>query len=254
MSVAELFSVEGRVALITGGSKGLGKAMARALALAGADILIVSRGEEELAAALPEILDGTGRRGAYLQADLAQRAEATRVAEWALARFGAVDILVNNAGGNFPERTEEITDDAWDHVLGVHVSSAMALTRALVPGMKERGWGRVIYVSSILGFQGMEGRSAYSTAKSALQGLARSNAVDLGPHGITVNCIAPGAFDTAAVHRLSPEQRSAVDGRSALLRRARPDELAGPILLLASDAGSYITGTTLVVDGGWLAK
>jgi NAD(P)-dependent dehydrogenase (short-subunit alcohol dehydrogenase family) len=139
-------------------------------------------------------------------------------------------------------------------VLGVHVRSAMALTRALVPGMTERGWGRVVYVSSILGFQGMEGRSAYSAAKSALQGLARSNAVDLGPHGVTVNCIAPGAFDTAAVHRLSPEQRSAVDGRSALLRRARPEELAGPILLLASDAGSYITGTTLVVDGGWLAK
>ena len=249
--MSALFDLTGKTALVTGGSKGLGKAMARALAQAGADVVIVSRHEDELHAALPEILEGTGGRGFYVVADLAQRSSAERVAREA----GRVDILVNNAGSNTPQPIDEITDEAWDQVLEVHLWTAMALTRAVAPQMKERGWGRVIHISSILGFMSQPGRGTYSAAKAALQGLARGSASDLGPHGITVNCIAPGAFVTEMGERnWTEEQRAVLAARTALGRWARPEELAGPILLLASDAGSYVTGTTLVVDGGWLAR
>ena len=252
--VGELFALDGRRALVTGGSRGLGKAMARALATAGADVMVVSRSEPELRTALEEIVDGTGVRGAFVAADLARRDEARRVAAEALSRFGTVDILVNNAGANVPEAIDAITDANWDAVLGVHLHAAMALTRALCPAMREQRWGRIVYVSSILGFQGMDARNAYCAAKAALQGLARANAVDLGPYGITVNCLAPGMFDTGGLRWLSAEQRRTTAQRAALLRGADPSELAGPILLLASEAGSFITGTTVVVDGGWLAK
>jgi NAD(P)-dependent dehydrogenase (short-subunit alcohol dehydrogenase family) len=130
----------------------------------------------------------------------------------------------------------------------------MALTRVLAPSMQERGWGRLIYTSSILGFQGRERRGAYSAAKGALIGMVRSLAVELGPRGVTANGIAPGPIATEASRRLSQEEIEDAERRTALLRWAEPDELVGPALLLASDAGAYITGTTLVVDGGWLAK
>lgn len=249
--MSALFGLDGKTALVTGGSKGLGKAMARALAQAGANIVIVSRHEDELKAALPEILDGTGGSGAFVVADLGERASAERVAREA----GRVDILVNNAGANEVQPVDEITDEAWDRVLEVHLWTAMALTRAVAPQMKERGWGRIVHISSILGFTSIPGRNAYSSAKAALQGLARASAIDLGPFGITVNCIAPGAFVTEMGERnFTEEQRQALVARTALGRWGRPEELAGAITLLATDAASYVTGTTLVVDGGWLAR
>lgn len=253
--VADLFNLDGKVALITGGSKGLGKAMARALALAGADIIISSRHEEELQAALAEILPGTGRQGLALPADMSQRADVVRLANQALQWRGKVDILVNNAGVNIPEPIDTITDDNWDRVLEVNLSSVMALTRALVPQMKSRSWGRIIHISSIMGFVSKEGRNAYSATKSALLGLTRASALDLGPHGITVNCIAPGPFLTDMPGRiLSDEEKQVFSNRTALGRWAKAEELMGPVLLLASDAGSYITGQALLVDGGWLAR
>lgn len=249
------FDLHGRVALVTGASKGLGKAMARGLAQAGADVVIVSRSEDELQAALADILEGTGRRGTYVVADLRDRAAADRVAAAALERLGRVDILVNNAGANVAQTADAITDDAWDGVVALQLGAAMALTRALVPQMKERAWGRVVHISSILGFTSIAGRSAYSACKAGLAGLARAGAIDLGPFGITVNCLAPGPFVTAMGQRdWSDDARRALTERTALGRWGEPDELCGPLLLLAGDAGSYITGTTLVVDGGWLAK
>lgn len=246
------FSVAGRVALVTGGNRGLGKAMARGLAEAGADVVIAARDEEALAAALPEILVGTGGRGGYVVADFNDRSAADVVAERALEQFGRIDIVVSNAGANEPEAIGAITDENWDMVHTVHLYTAMALTRALSPGMRERGWGRFVYVSSGLGYKGMERRSAYTSVKSALMGLARSAAIDLGPFGITVNCIAPGAFRTNALRHLTEAQRAQFEQVGALQRAADPDELVGPLLLLVSDAGSYISGSTLLVDGGWL--
>ena len=252
---AHLFDLSGKVALVTGGSKGLGKAMARGLAEAGADIVTSSRSEGELKSSLAEILQGTGRRGRYFVADLSQRKEADRLAHAALDAFGRVDILINNAGSNQPQAIDEITDETWDRVLELNLSSIMALTRAIVPNMKTRRWGRIIHISSVMGYVSKEKRNIYSATKSALLGLARASALDLGEYGITVNCIAPGPFLTdlpASV--LSTAEKKAFADRPALGRWAEPDELIGPALLLASDAGSYITGQSLVVDGGYLAR
>lgn len=250
-----LFDLTGRVALVTGGSKGLGKAMARGFAEAGADIVIASRHEDELKSALAEITEGTGVRGAYVVADMAERAQVKQLAEAAVARMGKIDILVNNAGSNTPEEFEVISDEAWDNLLELNISSCMALSRALIPQMKTRQWGRIIYISSIMGFASAKKRSTYSATKSALLGLARGGALELGAFGITVNCIAPGPFLTDLPKRvMTPELRANIAAGTALGRWGDPRELAGPALLLASDAGSFITGTTITVDGGTLAK
>jgi NAD(P)-dependent dehydrogenase (short-subunit alcohol dehydrogenase family) len=250
-----IFDLSGRSALVTGGSKGLGKAMARALAEAGADVVISSRHEGELQSALKEILDGTGRKGRYVVADMRNRDDVKRLARTALDQMGRVDVLINNAGTNRPQAIDAITDADWDDVLEINLSSVMALTRALVPQMKQRRWGRIIHISSILGTVSKEGRNAYSATKSALMGLARASALDLGPHGITVNCIAPGPFLTdLPMSILSDADKKVFAERTALLRWGDPKEMMGPALLLASDAGSYITGTTVVVDGGYLAR
>jgi NAD(P)-dependent dehydrogenase (short-subunit alcohol dehydrogenase family) len=250
-----LFDLTGKTALVTGGSKGLGKAMARALAEAGADIVISSRQEQELRAALAEILADTGRRGTYVVADMHRRDDVHRLARQALELTGRVDILVNNAGSNTPEPFERITDQAWDQLLELNLTSVMLLSRALVPQMKERGWGRIINVSSILGFVSNFHRSAYSATKAGLIGMTHGAAIDLGPYGITVNCIAPGPFLTDLPSRLlTEEQRRRLAERTILGRWGQPEEIVGAVLLLASEAGSYITGATIVVDGGYLAR
>jgi NAD(P)-dependent dehydrogenase (short-subunit alcohol dehydrogenase family) len=250
-----LFTLSGKVALVTGGSKGLGKAMARGLAEAGADVVISSRHENELRPALEEILQGTGRKGRYLVADMSRREEVRRLAKTALEQMGRIDILINNAGTNVPQAIDAITDDTWDRVMEINLHSVMVLTRALVPQMKERRWGRVIHISSIMGFHSKEKRNVYSATKSALLGFARASALDLGAYGITVNCIAPGPFLTDLPNSvLSEAEKKAFAERTAIGRWGDPKELVGPALLLASDAGSYITGTTIIVDGGFLAK
>jgi NAD(P)-dependent dehydrogenase (short-subunit alcohol dehydrogenase family) len=255
MSVPKLFDLTGRVALVTGGSKGLGKAMARGLAEAGADVVISSRHEGELRPALADILDRTGRRGHYVVADMAKREDVRRLADEAVRRLGKVDILINNAGSNTPQPIDAVTDEAWDNLIELNLTSVMALTRALVPGMKERRWGRVIHISSIMAFVSKEGRNAYSATKAALTGLARASALELGPFGVTVNCIAPGPFLTdLPLGLLSQEERDAWSKVTAVGRWGNPHELVGPALLLASDAGSYVTGQTLVVDGGFMAR
>ena len=188
-------------------------------------------------------------------ADLSRRDEASRLARAALEAFGRVDILINNAGTNVLQPIDEIQDADWDRVLELNLSSIMALTRALVPQMKARRWGRIIHISSIMGYISKEKRNVYSATKSALIGLARANALDLGPHGITVNCIAPGWFLTDLPARLlsDAEKRAAAEG-TALGRWGDPPELVGPALMLASEAGRYITGSTLLVDGGFIAR
>jgi NAD(P)-dependent dehydrogenase (short-subunit alcohol dehydrogenase family) len=252
---SRLFDLTGRVALVTGGSRGLGKAMATIFAEAGAAVVISSRHEDELQAAAASIAATATGRVEYVAADMTHRADVRRLADAALDRMGKIDILVNNAGFNIPQAVDQIRDEDWDRLVELNLTSCMALTRALVPGMKERRWGRVIHISSIMGLASTAQRNAYSATKAALLGLARASALDLGPYNITVNCLAPGPFATEMpMAILSQEQQAALAARTALGRWARPEELAGPALLLASDAGSFITGTVLVVDGGTLAK
>ena len=246
-----LFDLHGKAALVTGGSKGLGKAMARIYAEAGADVFISSRHADELQAAAAEIGAGLDVKVEWQVADMADRAQVRELAEAAQQRLGKIDILVNNAGINNPQAIDEITDEVWDRNVEVDLTSVMALTRALVPGMKARRWGRVIHISSVLGVGGRLKRNVYCACKAALIGLARASALDLGPYGITVNCLCPGPFLTDMPGKLlSPEEKQYFADRTALKRWAAPRELAGPALLLASEAGSYITGEALVVDGG----
>lgn len=250
-----LFDLSGRVALVTGGSKGLGLAMARGFAEAGADVIISSRHENELQAAVTRIKDGTSVRAEYVVADMTERRDVARLAETALALLGRVDILVNNAGSNTVQAIDEIRDEDWDRLIELNLTSCMAMCRALVPQMKQRRWGRIIHMSSIMGLASKERRNIYSASKSALLGLARASALELGAYNITVNCIAPGPILTDLPgSMLTDAEKQVFADRTALGRWGQPRELAGPALLLASEAGSYITGSVLVVDGGTLVK
>ena len=247
------FDLSGKVALVTGGSKGLGKAMARGLAEAGAHVVINSRHKDEVEKAAAEIAEGLDCRCLGVVADMTDRASVDRLAKQALETMGRVDILVNNAGSNTPQTIDAIEDTLWDQLVELNLRSVMAMTRALVPQMKERRWGRIIHISSIMAFISKTGRNVYSATKAALVGMARASARDLGHYGITVNCIAPGPFLTELPGRLlSDKEKQEFSDRTALGRWGRPEELVGPVVLLASDAGSYITGETIVVDGGFL--
>jgi NAD(P)-dependent dehydrogenase (short-subunit alcohol dehydrogenase family) len=253
--IQQLFDLSGKVALVTGGSRGIGRAIAAGFAEAGADLFLCSRQEGPLRQAAEEIATRTGRRVEWIPADVARREEARRVGEVALERFGRVDILVNNAGWNIPQGIDEIRDEDWDYLIELNLTNVMVLTRAIVPGMKQRRWGRIIHISSIMGLASTPKRNAYSATKGALIAMAKATALDLGPYGITVNCIAPGPIATEMpMSILTKEQQDALAARTAVGRWADPEELVGPALLLASEAGRYITGTCLVVDGGALAR
>lgn len=249
------FRLDGKTALITGGSKGLGLAMARILAEAGASVVICSRSEGELKKALGQIeVTGTARKGLVV-ADLVKRSEAERLAEVVQRDYDAVDILVNNAGTNKPQAIDEINDAEWDAVMDLNLNSVMVLSRALCKGMKARGWGRIVHISSIMGLLSKEKRNVYSATKSALLGLCRAMALDLGQYGVTVNCLSPGPFLTdLPMSMLSEAEKQAFSDHTALGRWGKPEELAGPLLLLASEAGRYITGANLVVDGGYTIR
>lgn len=249
------FDLTGKVALVTGGSQGLGKAMARGLVESGAKVILVSRDESKLQASLAEVLKGTQGEGKIIVADLAQRSAVKEVASKGIQAFGKIDILINNAGTNRPQPIDQITDEAWDQVLELNLTSVMGLTREIVPGMKDRRWGRVINIASIMATISKEGRNGYSATKAALLGLTRASALDLGPFGVTVNCLSPGPFLTELPGKLlSPGEKAAFASHTAVGRWGEPEELVGAMLLLASPAGSYITGTNLVVDGGYLCR
>ncbi len=250
-----LFDLRGRTALVTGASKGIGRAIAQGFARAGADLFICARNEPPLAEAAETIRSSTGRRVEYLTADMSRREDAARLAQTALERLDRIDILVNNAGWNIPQPVDQIRDEDWNYLVELNLNSAMALTRAVAPGMKERRWGRVIHISSIMGLASTPERSGYSATKAALIGLTQASALDLGPFGITVNSIAPGPIATEMPKSiLSRQQWDALAARTAVGRWAEPEELVGPALLLAGEAGSFITGSVLVVDGGAMAR
>ncbi len=251
----DLFNLDGRVALVTGGSKGLGKAMARGFAEAGADVMISSRSGDELKAAAAEIGEGLDVKVEWMVADMGDREASDQLAAETISRLGKVDIVVNNAGSNTPQPIDQIVDEDWDRIVELNLTSCMRLTRAVVPGMIERKWGRVIHISSVLGLGSKPARNVYSATKAGLIGMAKASALDLGPHNITVNCIAPGPILTdLPMSLLDDDEKKQFSDMTALDRWGKPRELAGPALFLASEAGSYTTGTTILVDGGAYAR
>jgi NAD(P)-dependent dehydrogenase (short-subunit alcohol dehydrogenase family) len=254
--MTSLFDLSGRNALVTGGSKGLGQAIARSLAQAGAAVVIAARHAGELEAALPAILDGTTARGTWVVADMTRRDDVERLAREAADAIGPIDILVNNAGINRVSPIVEVKNADWDEVLAVNLTAPMILSRALAGPMKSRGWGRIIHIGSVFGQVSRAGRNAYSASKAGLIGMTHSMALELAPHGVTVNAILPGPFETpmTAIMHPDPAAKQWFTDRVPMGRWGRPEELVGPLLLLASDAGGFITGTTLAVDGGWMAQ
>ncbi len=251
----ERFRLDGQCALVTGGSKGLGKAMAKALAAAGADVVLTSRNLKEGQAAAAEII-AAGHRALALEADTSDRAAVADMVERAEEAFGKVDILVNNAGVGPITPALQITEDEWDRVLGINLKGCLLCAQAVAPGMMSRNYGRIINVGSILSAVAAPGVGSYIASKHGLLGLTRALALEWVGHGVTVNCLCPAYFATALTQPIKddPAGYQAVVAKTPMGRWGREEELDGPVVFLASPASSFVTGTALYVDGGWTAQ
>ena len=256
MSVLDRFRLDGRTAFVTGGSRGLGRAMARALADAGADLILVGRDAESLEAARTE-LTALGRWVAVVPGDVSTPEGAETACDAALALGRDIDILVNNVGGRRLDiATEDVPLDKWRELIDLNLTSALACCQKIGRGMLDRRRGSVINVTSIAGpiaIKGIRGRH-YETAKAALTALTKSLAADWADRGVRVNAIAPGVFLTAPNRKWftdKPDFRNLFVGHIPMGRLGEPDELGPAAVFLASDASSYVTGSTLVIDGGF---
>jgi NAD(P)-dependent dehydrogenase (short-subunit alcohol dehydrogenase family) len=249
-------TLNGRTALITGASKGLGKAMALALAQAGAGIALVSRDEAKLNDVAKQIRDGGGNAEVFA-ADVADEAQVDRVRDAITAKFGgALHILINNAGINIRKPLTDFTLAEWRSVLDTNLTSVFLMCRAFVPLMKGRGYGRIINMTSMMSHISLPGRTAYSASKTALLGFNRALALELAPEKITVNGISPGVCDTEINTPLmqNPELRAQFLSKIPAGRFGGPEEIAKLALYLCSDDAGFITGTDVVIDGGWTAQ
>jgi NAD(P)-dependent dehydrogenase (short-subunit alcohol dehydrogenase family) len=227
--------------------------MARALAQAGANIALCSRHADEARQAAREIAETTGRRTAGFEADITRSDSIARLATDVTSAIGPVDILVNNAGCNVRKPVAELTEEDWDFVVDTSAKGSFLCSKAFLPGMIERKWGRIVMMGSIMSFVSLPGRAAYSTAKAALLGLARTLSLEGAPHGVNVNLICPGPFETPMNRVLmnDPEAFKAFLAKIPLGRWGQPEELGGAIVYLCSPAAAFVTGTCLVIDGGW---
>ena len=256
MSVLERFQLTNRVAIVTGGNRGLGKEMALALAEAGAQVAVVSRQAEQAQAVAAEIQATTGQicRGYSCNMTVAEQVDA--LAKSVLADFGQVDIIVNNAGINIRGPIEELSLEEFKEVQETNVTGPWLLCRALVVHLKERRYGRVINIGSTLSIVTMPNRTPYATSKGAVLQMSRTLALEWAPYGITVNCVLPGPFGTEMNQSLmdDPEAYKSFVARIPLGRWGNLDEIGGLIVFLASDASSFVTGAGITIDGGWTVQ
>jgi NAD(P)-dependent dehydrogenase (short-subunit alcohol dehydrogenase family) len=248
----DLFSLEGRVALVTGGSSGIGRAVAGALARAGARVVVVARKQEELAAAVDELV-ADGCRAAWVSGDLGTRDGVRTAAEAAAGMFGEPDILVNSAGINLRPPMAELGEDVWDSTMAVNLEAPYLLGQRFGPGMAERGFGRIIHITSQQAHRAFVQSGAYGVSKGALESLARSQAEAWSPYGVTCNTLVPGFVMTPLNARLSddPEKVAALAARTMVGRNGLAEDFAGAAVFLASRASAYVTGQSVFVDGGF---
>ncbi|MCC6179797.1 MAG: 3-oxoacyl-ACP reductase FabG [Chloroflexi bacterium] len=246
----EPFRLDGRVALVTGASRGLGAAIALEVARAGADVALIARDAERLGEVAARI-HGLGRRALVVVADVGKPTEVRASVERCAEGVGPADVLVNNAGMATRKGVEQLSDDEWDEILRVNLTSAFTYARAVIPAMRERGWGRIVNIASISAQTGgLRGSPAYGASKGGMIAFTRALARDLAPHGITVNAIAPGQIRTDMSAALTPEQLAATTALIPVGRLGEPAEIAWGVRFLASDEAAYITGATLDINGG----
>jgi gluconate 5-dehydrogenase len=247
----QAFDLLGKAAIVTGTSRGLGQYFGRALARAGADLVITSRDPAKLAAFQAEI-EGLGRRAVSLALDVREHSSICDMVEAAHAAYGKIDILVNNAGCNVRKPAVDVTWDDWNLVLDTNLRGTFFVAQTVARKMIPRRYGRIINIGSVTSVFGYAGIGPYCASRGGVKQLTMSLADDWGPHGITVNCLAPGWFKTAqnAVLYENKEWLEYLVDRIPLRRPGQPSDLDGAIVFLASDASEYITGQTLLVDGG----
>jgi 3-oxoacyl-[acyl-carrier protein] reductase len=238
--------LSGRTALVTGSTRGIGRAIAEALAAAGARVAVVGRDQARAAEGAAVI--GGGAMG--FAADVGDPASIVALVEEVETAFGQIDILVNNAGLTRDNILFRLKDDDWDTVLDANLRGAFVAIRATARGMIKRRWGRIINIASIVGITGNKGQSNYAASKAGLIGLTKSVAKELGSRNVLVNAVAPGFIETDMTAAMTPEARAALSGQIPLERLGSPRDIAGVVAFLASEHASYITGQTLVVDGG----
>ncbi|MDG4789703.1 2-dehydro-3-deoxy-D-gluconate 5-dehydrogenase KduD [Micromonospora sp. WMMD1102] len=250
-----LFDLSGRTAVVTGARRGIGLAMAEALALAGADIVGVSARMEPDGSEVERRVRAAGRRFTPLRADFADRGAVHELADQVDA-LGPVDILVNNGGTIARTPAVDHPDEMWDHVIEVNLNSQFVLSRQLGRRMVDRGRGKIIFTASLLSFQGGITVPGYAAAKSGIAGLTRALANEWAAHGVNVNAVAPGyiATDNTRALREDADRNTAILARIPTGRWGRPDDLAGATVFLASAASDYVNGVVLPVDGGWLGR
>ena len=250
----QLFDLTGRVAVVTGAGRGLGRSMALALAAAGADIVAASRTPGEIESLCTEV-QALGRRAVAVTADMTSPEDCERLAREAAERLGRVDILVNNAGVNIRKPVLELTPEEYRQVLATNLEGYFHCARAVGRKLVEQGSGKVINISSILGRVALANQAAYASSKGGIEQLTKVLAIEWAPHNVQVNAIGPTYFETELTRPLfeDPERHDFITRRTPMGRWGQPHELAGAVIFLASAASDYVTGHTLMVDGGWTA-
>jgi 3-oxoacyl-[acyl-carrier protein] reductase len=241
-----MFSLDGKAALITGASGGIGGAIARALHAQGATVTLSGTRAE----ALEQLKASLGARAHVIAARMDDAADIERLAKEAEAVMGKIDILVNNAGITSDNLALRMKDEEWERVLQINLTGTFRLTRAAMRGMMRRRFGRVVNITSVVGVTGNPGQANYAAAKAGLIGMSKSLAQELASRGITVNCVAPGFIATPMTDVLNDEQKKAILGRVPAGRLGTPEEIAAGVVFLASNEAAYVTGQTLHINGG----
>jgi 3-oxoacyl-[acyl-carrier protein] reductase len=242
--------LSGRVALVTGSTRGIGRAIAHTLAHAGARVAVTGRDQERADAVAREISDATGSQLRGYAADVSDVAQAAGLVEAVERDFGQLDILVNNAGLTRDNLLMRLKDDDWDAVMHANLRGAFATCRAASRGMMKRRWGRIINVASVVGLIGNKGQSNYAASKAGLIGLTKSIAKELASRNILANVVAPGFIETDMTAAMTADARSTLSAGIPLERLGTPDDIAGMVAVLSSDLTRYVTGQVFVVDGG----
>jgi len=239
-----------KVALVTGGSRGIGRAIAIRLATEGADVAVNYRTDEVSARAAVAAIEATGRRGFAVQGDVSVAEDAQRMVTETIASLGAIHILVNNAGVSADMLTMRLSEADWDRVLDTDLKGAFLTTKAAMRPMLRQHWGRIINISSVVGYTGNAGQASYASAKAGLMGFTKSVAREVATRNITANVVAPGLIDTDMTERLSEEIRNWMLAQVPMGKPGTPEDVAAAVAFLASDDAAYMTGQTIKVDGG----